>query len=128
MHGQSIELLPVLNLTLGRNTGAAFSFLGGGDGWQRWLLVAIAVLISAYLVYWLSQIASSERRLALGLSLVLAGAIGNLIDRLRLGYVVDFIHMYYQDYHWPIFNIADIGITMGAGIVLVVMLVTRDNP
>ncbi|MCG5548055.1 signal peptidase II [Halorhodospira halochloris] len=126
--GQSIELLPVLNLTLGYNTGAAFSILGGGDGWQRWFLAAIAVAVSSYLVYWLRQIAGSERWLALGLTLVLAGAIGNLIDRLRLGYVIDFIHMYYQDYHWPIFNVADIGITIGAGIVIVAMLVKGNNP
>ena len=121
LKGQSIDLLPVLNLTLGFNTGAAFSILGGGHGWQRWLLAVVAGLVSAYLIYWLRQIASGERWPAVGLTLVLAGAIGNLIDRIRLGYVIDFIHMYYQDYHWPIFNIADIGITVGVGIFLLAM-------
>lgn len=123
--GESIEILPVLNLTLGYNTGAAFSIFGGGAGWQRWFLAAIAIAVSGYLIYWLRHIASSESWLALGLSLVLAGAIGNLIDRLRLGHVIDFIHMYYQDYHWPIFNVADIGITVGVGVVLAAMFVKR---
>ncbi|MFP4129710.1 MAG: signal peptidase II [Halorhodospira sp.] len=114
----SLELLPVLSLTLGYNTGAAFSLLGGAEGWQRWLLAAIAAGVSAYLVHWLRQIGDQRPGLALGLALILAGAAGNLIDRLRLGHVVDFIHLHYAGFHWPIFNVADIGITLGAGLVI----------
>jgi len=114
----SLELLPVLSLTLGYNTGAAFSLLGGAEGWQRWLLAAIAAGVSAYLVHWLRQVGDQRPGLALGLALILAGAAGNLVDRLRLGHVVDFIHLHYAGFHWPIFNVADIGITLGAGLVI----------
>ncbi|MBK1735185.1 signal peptidase II [Halorhodospira abdelmalekii] len=126
--GGSLELLPVLNLTLGYNTGAAFSLLGEGSGWQRWFLIAIAVGVSAYLLYWLRQIAAHSMLLASGLTLILAGAIGNLIDRVRFGYVIDFIHLYYQDWHWPIFNVADIAITLGVGFVLLALFRERKQP
>ncbi len=123
---RSWELLPVLSLTLGYNTGAAFSFLGDVAGWQRWLLAAIAVAISLYLVYWLRSIGGSQPGLSTGLALILGGALGNLVDRLRLGYVVDFIHLHYGGYHWPVFNVADMAITGGVGVVIGVLAWARD--
>lgn len=122
---QPVAVVPGLNLMLAFNPGAAFSFLAGGGGWQRWLLSGLAVLISAYLVHWLSGVPRRDRLQMAGLGLVLGGAIGNLIDRLYLGAVVDFIDVYYGDWHWPAFNLADSAITVGVGIIL--LSVVRDS-
>lgn len=116
--GESIELLPVFNFTYARNYGAAFSFLGDAGGWQRWLFTAIAVVVTIVLSVWLSRLKTSQLKLSLALVLIVAGAIGNLIDRSLYGYVVDFLHVYYQDWHYPIFNIADCAITIGAGFLI----------
>lgn len=116
--GESIELLPVFNFTYARNYGAAFSFLGDAGGWQRWLFTAIAVVVTIVLSVWLSRLKTSQLKLSLALILIVAGAIGNLIDRSLYGYVVDFLHVYYQDWHYPIFNIADCAITIGAGFLI----------
>lgn len=121
--GTRIEVLPFFSLTLGYNPGAAFSFLGDAGGWQRWLLSAVAVAVSVFIVFWLRRLGSSEPWLSLGLSLVLAGAIGNLVDRLRLGEVVDFLHLHYADFHWPLFNVADIAITLGAGVIILLAFI-----
>jgi signal peptidase II len=114
----SIELLPVFNLTYVRNYGAAFSFLSDAGGWQRWFFTLIAVVISAVLVVWLARNQRSQVKLNLALSLVLAGAIGNLIDRSVYGYVIDFFHVYYQNWHYPAFNIADSAICIGAALLI----------
>jgi signal peptidase II len=114
----SIELLPVFNLTYVRNYGAAFSFLSDAGGWQRWFFTLIAVVISAVLAVWLARNKSTEVKLNLALTLVLAGAIGNLIDRSVYGYVIDFLHLYYQNWHYPAFNIADSAICIGAGLLI----------
>lgn len=103
-----------LNWTLTYNRGAAFSFLTWADGWQRWLFVVLALVISAVLVVWLSRTARRDWRTALPLSLIVGGAIGNLIDRLHAAQVTDFIDVYYRDWHYPVFNLADCGITVGA--------------
>ena len=116
--GESIELLPVFNFTYARNYGAAFSFLGDAGGWQRWLFTLIAVLVSVVLSVWLSRLKPAQWKLSLALVLIVAGAIGNLIDRSLYGYVVDFLHVYYQQWHYPIFNIADCAITIGAGLLI----------
>lgn len=116
--GESVELLPVFNFTYARNYGAAFSFLGDAGGWQRWLFTAIAVIVTIVLSVWLSRLKTSQLKLSLALVLIVAGAIGNLIDRSLYGYVVDFLHVYYQDWHYPIFNIADCAITIGAGFLI----------
>lgn len=116
--GGTVEVLPFFNLTLGYNPGAAFSFLGDADGWQRWFLSAVAGGVSVLLIYWLARLRESEPWLSLGLALILAGAVGNFIDRLRLGEVVDFLHLHYGSFHWPLFNVADIAITLGAGLVI----------
>lgn len=110
----SIDLLPFFNLTYVRNYGAAFSFLSDAGGWQRWFFTIIAVVISAVLAVWLARNSKNQQKLNLALSLVLAGAVGNLIDRSVYGYVIDFLHLYYQNWHYPAFNIADSAICIGA--------------
>ena len=103
-----------LNWTLTFNPGAAFSFLAHGDGWQRWFFVALAVVISAVLVVWLARTARRDWRTALPLALIVGGALGNLIDRLHAAQVTDFIDVYYRNWHYPVFNVADCGVTVGA--------------
>lgn len=114
----SIELLPFFNLTYVRNYGAAFSFLSDAGGWQRWFFTGIAVGISVVIAIWMSRLNRSQTKLSLALSLVLAGAIGNLIDRSVYGYVIDFFHLYYQNWHYPAFNIADSVICIGAALLI----------
>ncbi len=113
-YGRPVELLPVFDLTLLHNTGAAFSFLAGAGGWQRWLFALLAAVVSIVLVVWLKRLKAHETWLAIALALVLGGALGNLYDRVVLGYVVDFISVHYQRYYFPAFNLADSGITVGA--------------
>lgn len=114
----SIELLPVFNLTYVRNYGAAFSFLSDAGGWQRWFFTMIAVVISIVLAVWLAKNKPEQTKLNWALSLVLGGAIGNLIDRSVYGYVIDFLHVYYQSWHYPAFNIADSAICVGAALLI----------
>lgn len=114
----SIELFPFFNFTYVRNYGAAFSFLSDAGGWQRWFFTMIAVVISAVLAVWLARNSKTQLKLNLALSLVLAGAIGNLIDRSIYGYVIDFFHLYYQNWHYPAFNIADSAICIGAALLI----------
>lgn len=113
-----MAIIPFVNLTLMHNSGAAFSFLGGASGWQRWLFVIIALAVSGGLVWWLRQLSAGDTWLAVALALVLGGALGNVFDRLYLGYVVDFIDVYYGQWHWPAFNVADSAITVGAALLL----------
>ncbi len=115
-YDQPVPVFPGFNLTLLHNSGAAFSFLAEAGGWQRWLFCALALGISLYLVVLLR--ASSAPAYRGGLSLILGGAIGNLIDRINLGYVVDFIQVYYKTWFWPTFNVADSAITLGAGLLI----------
>ena len=103
-----------LNWTLTRNYGAAFSFLSDAGGWQRWFFSALAVGISALLAVWLTRLPRNDWRQALPFALIIGGALGNLVDRLRFGYVVDFIDAYWKTHHWPAFNIADSAIVGGA--------------
>ena len=114
---------PFLNWTLAYNYGAAFSFLADAGGWQKWFFSGLALVISLVLVVYLIKAPRKAKLLSLGLATVLGGAIGNLIDRVRLGKVVDFIHVHYADvWHYPIFNIADIAICIGVAIIVVDML------
>jgi signal peptidase II len=116
------EQLPVIdgffNLTLVYNKGAAFSFLADAGGWQRWFFVVLSVVISIGLIVWLRRMQSHERVVAMGVSLVLGGAIGNLIDRVLYGQVIDFLLFYYDDWSWPAFNVADSAIVLGVGFLL----------
>jgi signal peptidase II len=114
----SIALLPFFNLTYVHNTGAAFSFLSDAGGWQRWLFAGLAIVMSSAIGIWLSRLQKHETFMAIALSLVLGGAIGNLIDRIAYGYVIDFLDVYYQAWHWPAFNIADSAICVGVGLML----------
>jgi signal peptidase II len=115
---ESIPLVPMFNLTYVHNQGAAFSFLSQAGGWQRWVFTVIAVVISSGLFIWLKRLQSHETLLAISITLILGGAIGNLIDRVAYGYVIDFLDVYYHDWHWPAFNIADSAITLGVGLML----------
>ena len=112
-------VLPVLDITRMHNVGAAFSFLATASGWQRWLFIALAMGVSAGIVMWLVRLPKGTRALlAAGLALVLGGALGNVIDRIRLGYVVDFIHFHWDQAYFPAFNVADSAITVGAAFLL----------
>jgi len=115
--GDEIPLLPVLSLVLTFNTGAAFSFLAGADGWQRWLFTAIAIAAAVFIV-WLIRRGGNRLYLA-GLALILGGAIGNLVDRLVLGHVVDFVLLHWRGWTYPAFNVADSAITIGAACLIV---------
>ena len=115
---QSIPVLPSFNLTYVHNTGAAFSFLSEAGGWQRWFFAGLALGISIIIAVWLSRLQKHETLLAVSLSLILGGAVGNLIDRLAYGYVIDFLDVYYGTWHWPAFNIADSAITLGVALML----------
>jgi len=115
---ESIPLLPFFNLTYAHNTGAAFSFLSSAGGWQRWLFTGLALVMSSVIAVWLARLQKHETLMAIALSLVLGGAIGNLIDRIAYGYVIDFLDVYYQTWHWPAFNIADSAICVGVGLMV----------
>ncbi|RZU47489.1 signal peptidase II [Fluviicoccus keumensis] len=118
-HGQSIDLLPVFSWTLAYNTGAAFSFLHDAGGWQRWFFIVLAISVCAAMVVWLSRLPANARWLMAGIGLLVGGALGNVYDRFTLGYVIDFIHVHYQTWHFPAFNVADCGITAGAALLVI---------
>ena len=115
---QSIPVMPFFNLTYVHNTGAAFSFLSQAGGWQRWFFSLLAIVVSGVLMVWMTRLKEHENLLAASLALILGGAIGNLIDRLAYGYVIDFLDVYYETKHWPAFNIADSAITLGVFLML----------
>jgi signal peptidase II len=125
MH-QPIPVLPSFNLMLTYNTGAAFSFLADAGGWQRWFFLSLGVAVSVGLILWLYRLKPGENRLAVALALILGGAVGNLIDRAWLGQVIDFIQLYYDRWYWPAFNIADSAITIGAVLLVVDSLWSRN--
>ncbi len=108
-----IPVLPFFSLVLVHNTGAAFSFLADAGGWQRWFFIAVGAIATVVIVRLLKR-HTQEARLALPLALVLGGALGNVIDRVVLGYVVDFLYFHYRGFAWPAFNIADSAIFVGA--------------
>jgi signal peptidase II len=121
-------ILPFFDIVLHHNTGAAFSFLHDAGGWQRWLFSAIALVVSAGLAVWMARLKRGQTLLMASLSLVLAGAIGNVIDRLRFGHVVDFISVHYAEvYRFPTFNIADAAITIGAALMVLDMVRNPHN-
>nr|WP_163501142.1 signal peptidase II [Halomonas socia] len=118
-YARPVEVLPFFNLTLLHNTGAAFSFLAGHPGWQRWFFALIAIGASIGLTIWLRRLKAHEVLLAPSLALIIGGALGNLYDRLVHGYVVDFLSFHAAGWYFPAFNVADIGITLGAaGLIL----------
>ncbi|MFZ0498118.1 MAG: signal peptidase II [Steroidobacteraceae bacterium] len=117
----TVRLLPVLSITLTYNRGAAFSFLAGASGWQKWLFAGLAVVVAAGIALWLKGLnGGTQRLLCLSLTLIMGGALGNLIDRLRIGHVVDFILAHWHAVYFPwAFNVADSAITVGATLLLI---------
>ena len=114
-----IRVLPILDITRMHNVGAAFSFLASASGWQRWVFIGLAISVSIGIIIWLARLPrSAHRLLACGLALVLGGAVGNVIDRIRLGHVIDFIHFHWDRAYFPAFNVADSAITVGAACLL----------
>ena len=114
-----IRILSVLDITRMHNVGAAFSFLATASGWQRWVFIGLAVLVSIGITIWLLRLPRGVHALlAGGLALVLGGALGNVIDRIRLGYVIDFIHFHWDRAYFPAFNVADSAITVGSACLL----------
>jgi len=115
---ESVAVMPYFNLTYVRNYGAAFSFLADQSGWQRYLFTGLAIAITAVLVIWLKRNPVALWRQNLAFALIISGAIGNVIDRIIYGYVIDFLDVYVGDWHWPAFNVADSAITIGAALML----------
>ncbi len=124
---QALPVFPGFNLTLSYNRGAAFSFLAEHSGWQRWFFTVLAAAVSVFLVRWLRQIGDRDRWLSAAIALILGGAVGNLIDRLLYGHVIDFIWLYYDRWSWPVFNIADSAITVGAVAMIAHMLLVKPE-
>ena len=120
--GSSIDLLPFLQLVLVYNRGAAFGFLGEASGWQLPFFAAVGAIVSIVIVIRLVRAAATQKWFEVALVLILAGAIGNLIDRIRIGYVVDFIELYYGAWRFPAFNVADIAIFLGAVMLVLELL------
>lgn len=115
--GQSVELTSFLNLVLVYNPGAAFSFLSDAGGWQRWFFVVLAIAVSGWLTF-LIRSHAAERLLPLAATLILGGALGNVIDRIRYGAVVDFVDLHAAGWHWPAFNVADSAISVGVALLV----------
>ncbi|MDH5594150.1 MAG: signal peptidase II [Gammaproteobacteria bacterium] len=122
-----VAVMPMFNFTLLHNTGAAFSFLSDAGGWQRWFFVVLALVISIVLFVWLTRLKQHEKWIAISLSLILGGAIGNVIDRFIFGYVIDFLDIYYNNWHWPAFNIADSAITVGAVVLILEGVLKKEE-
>ena len=116
-YGERIPVLPFFDFVLLFNTGAAFSFLANHDGWQRWFFVGIG-FVAIIVISWLLRRHQHEPRFMWGLALILGGAIGNVIDRLLWGHVVDFLLFFYDNWYYPAFNIADSCITVGAILII----------
>ncbi len=113
-----VAVIPGFDLLLAYNRGAAFSFLNDAGGWQRWLLTGISIAVSGFLLAWLIKLPKTQRLLGFALALILGGAVGNLIDRMLAGYVIDFISLYFMDYRFATFNIADAAISIGAALMI----------
>ena len=116
---QAVNVAPYFDWFLTYNPGAAFSFLADAGGWQRWFFTITTIVISVVIVCWIRKLEPHERMTAISLSLILGGAIGNLIDRIYLGKVVDFVQIWLGNYPWPAFNIADSAISIGAVLLIV---------
>ncbi len=126
---EAVVLLPVLDFMRLHNEGAAFSFLSNASGWQRWFFITLALGVSGGILVWLRRLpARGQTLLAAGLCLVMGGALGNVIDRIRLGHVIDFIRVHYAEWYFPAFNVADSAITIGAGLLILDMILQPKSP
>lgn len=126
-YGQPVPVLPILNITLHYNTGAAFSFLSEAGGWQRWFFIVVSSLVSVALLVWIGLVKNQQKLLTFSLVMILAGALGNLVDRVALGYVVDFVSLHWNNYYFPAFNVADACITVGAASMLLDMVLHPED-
>lgn len=124
---ERLNVLPFFDITLRYNSGAAFSFLAGQGGWQIWFFSSLSLIVSMILVVWMFRVAQKNMWEVLALSLVLGGAIGNLYDRVTLGHVVDFILVYYKEYQFPAFNVADMAISIGAAILILDTIFNKEE-
>jgi signal peptidase II len=115
---ESVRVAPFFDLTLMYNKGAAFSFLSDQSGWQRWFFISLAIGVSLGLTVWLYRLSAAEKWVAVAVSLIIGGAIGNVIDRVLFGQVIDFLHFHIDQHYWPAFNIADSAITLGVGLMI----------
>lgn len=127
IYDEPVVFTSFFNFTLLHNHGAAFSFLAGQGGWQRWFFAILAMVVSIALIIWIARSVENNRRETFALSFILGGALGNLYDRIQLGHVVDFIVVHYQEHFWPAFNLADSAITLGAFILLADMLLKKEK-
>jgi len=124
---EPIALLPVLAIRKAYNSGAAFSFLSDASGWQRWFFIALAIGVIILLVGWLRRLSAEQKWMALALALILGGAVGNLVDRVIYGHVIDFIDVYYVNWHFPTFNVADSAISVGVCLLLLEAFIGRHG-
>ncbi len=113
-----IEVLPFFNLLHVHNYGAAFSFLSDQSGWQRWFFTGIAFVVSGVLAYWMSKLPATEKWNNIAYALIIGGALGNVFDRIIHGFVVDYLDFFIGEHHWPAFNLADMGICIGAALII----------
>ena len=127
IYGRPVEVLPMFNLVLQHNPGAAFSFLADLGGAQVWLFSIIAIVVSVVMVVWLGRLKPGQRLLSASLAFIVGGAIGNVWGRMELGYVVDFISLHYQSSYFPTFNIADIAINIGAGLMILDIILNPEK-
>jgi signal peptidase II len=124
---ETVAIMPYFNLTMAHNHGAAFSFLAQAGGWQRWFFIGLAATISVVLLVWLAKLKPAAKLEAISLSLILGGAIGNVMDRIMYGYVIDFLDVYVGTSHWPAFNIADSAICIGAVLLILDSFKSEDK-
>ena len=127
IYGRPVEVLPMFNLVLQHNPGAAFSFLADRGGAQVWLFSILASVVSVVMVGWLGRLKPDQRLLSASLAFIVGGAIGNVWGRIELGYVVDFISLHYQSSYFPTFNIADIAINIGAGLMILDIILNPEK-
>ena len=125
---QSVSVIPGLDWYLTYNTGAAFSFLADAGGWQRWFFTITTIIISTVILFWIKRVPEDEKLTAVSLCLILGGALGNLIDRIYLGYVIDYVQVWLGSYPWPAFNVADAAISVGATILILSSFTGSEKP
>lgn len=114
IYNEPLTIMPSFNLTLSYNKGSAFSFLNSASGWQVWMFGIIATVVSCVLLVWLKRLSANQKWLGVALALIIGGALGNLWDRFSYGHVIDFLEFYVSSFYWPVFNIADSAICIGA--------------
>ena len=124
---ETVAIIPYFNLTMAHNTGAAFSLLADAGGWQKWFFIGLASVISVILLIWLKNLKPQAKLEALSISMILGGAIGNVVDRINYGYVIDFLDVYYGAYHWPAFNFADSAICIGVVLLVIDSFIAKSK-